>query len=87
MRINVHLPGPFSVSVRAPSPTRAVRATAQLLREDRARMATVKREVPARRRPAPRPIQRGGTDLDLGVAILGGIVAAILLALLIAFLA
>jgi hypothetical protein len=87
MRINVHLPGPFSVSVRAPSPTRAVRATAQLLREDRARMAAVKREVPARRRPEPRPVGPGGTDTDLGVAILWGIVVTILLALLIAFLA
>lgn len=49
-------------------------------------MAAVKREVPARRPAPPRPIQHGGTDLDLGVAILCGLVATILLTLLIAWL-
>jgi hypothetical protein len=90
LRINIPLPGPFSYSVPMPSPGKsmgkAARAGAKALRDDRARMATVKREVPARR-PAPRPIQRGGTDLDLGVAILWGLLGAILLAVLIAFLA
>jgi hypothetical protein len=90
LRINIPLPGPFSYSVPMPSVSKsmgkAARAGAKALRDDRARMAAVKREVPARR-PAPRPVQRGGTDLDLGVAILWGLVATILLTLLIAFLA
>jgi hypothetical protein len=91
MRINVHLPGPFSVSVGVPSVSKsmgkAARAGAKALRDDRARMAAVEREVPAWRRPAPRPVQRGGTELDLGVAILWGLLGTVLLTLLIAFLA
>jgi hypothetical protein len=70
-----------------PSPGKAMgkaaRVGAKALREDRARMATVEREVPARR-PAPRPVQHGGTITDgpdLGAAILWGLVVAILIAL------
>jgi hypothetical protein len=39
---------------------KAARAGAKALRDDRARMAAVKREVPARR-PAPRPVPHGVT--------------------------
>jgi len=77
LRINIPLPGPFSYSVPTPSPAKAMR---KAIREDRARMVAVEREVPG-------PVQRGGRvtdDTDWGAAILWGLVVAILLVLAIA---
>jgi heme O synthase-like polyprenyltransferase len=76
LNFNVNLPGPFSYSARMPSATKAVRAGAAAVREDRERRAAMEREVP---RPVARN-ERMADDEYWVAVILGALVVMIVLA-------